>query len=92
MIEKPDAEEFARTVLHTLAALSAEVKELKLLLCDALAQIKHLPAEQIRSHYNQMVLEETDRLYFQYLDAAKIPPAPRDGPSEDPNPTAGPPG
>jgi hypothetical protein len=82
---KPDANEFARTVLFNLAALTAEVHELKCLLADAVAEIKRLPVEQVRNQYSERAAEHADELYRQYLEDAKIP-VPEDpdpGPEED---------
>ena len=77
---KPDLNEYARTVLHTLAALSAEVYELKCLQAEVLAKLTSLPVEQIRHHYKDMVAKHTARLYEGYLEDTKIPPFPPDPP------------
>lgn len=72
MKENPNAEEFARTVLKNLAALRAEVREVKLLLADALHDLRHLPTDQIRHHYDESVQAETNRLYKESLKGTNL--------------------
>lgn len=84
----PDANEFARTVLYNLAALSAEVEELKLLQCDTLAQLTSRPAEEFRTRYQSAVETRTAHLYHTFCESAKLmpPPSDPDPPSLEANP------
>lgn len=78
--QNPDSQEFARSVLHNLAGLTAEVYEVKLLLVEVLATVRNTPAEKLVDHYEPLVIEETERLYREFLQRAKIPPGPNDAP------------
>ena len=84
-MSKPDSAEFARQMLHHLAAISADVEENKLLLCDLLAEVKRLPVDQVRNHYAKLTAERSDKLYLMSCDEAKIDP-PSDDPPDDPLP------
>lgn len=77
--QKPDPTEFAREVLYHLAALSAEVREVKYLLCDEMADSRKIPPEQVRERYAEFVTRLTGKLYDDSKEAARIPPA--DGPT-----------
>ena len=83
-MSQPDSHEFARQMLYHMAALTAELEETKLLLCDALSKITNRPAEEIRSHYKDHVQQRTDHLYFSSLRAAKIDVPGETGPPDDP--------
>ena len=73
-MSQPDAKEYARQILHHLAAIGAEVEENKLLLCDLLAEVKRIPVEQVRQHYAEVTRQRTDALYLMSCDEAKIAP------------------
>ena len=84
----PDSQEFARTVLHNLAGLTAEVYELRLLLAETLSKVSGTPSDELVEHYRPLIMEHTDRLYHEYLAKAKIPPGPDDLPP-GPRPSPG---
>jgi hypothetical protein len=84
-MSKPDSAEFARQVLYHLAAIGAEVEANNLLLAELVAEIKRLPADQVRSHFAEWKQKRIDHLYQTSCAEAKIDP-PSDDPPNDPPP------
>lgn len=72
--EKADLGEFVRQVLYHLSALGAEAKALRAMQAETIAHLKGIPVQQVQDHYREFVSAETDRLYRDSCDAAKIPP------------------
>lgn len=81
-MSQPDTNEFARQVLLHLASNSAQIEELKLLVCDVLAEVTSLPVEQIQDRYTKAAVQRASQLYEESLQAAKI--ADPDVPGENP--------
>ncbi len=74
-MNKPNAEEFAHQVLHSLAALSAEMELNRKLLCDVLAHLEKIPAREIRTRYVAETMKRTDEIYAEACAAVNLDPS-----------------
>jgi hypothetical protein len=71
---KANPDEFARQVLHSLAALGAEVEINRRLLCDVLAHLGQKPAEEIHLRYVKEAMKQTDESYLESCAEVNLDP------------------